>query len=110
MKISYYAHFDYADDGINVTFPDIPNALTCGFTKRHAKKMAGDVLSLVLHGLKLIDLPPATEPANRKCFGNHSFVKIQVRMKVKNGILIGKNVIELQSKNKNYTQKSCKLF
>lgn len=95
MKIAYYADFDYADDGINVTFPDVPNAFTCGSDKRHAKKMAKDVLSLVLHGSRLADLPPATKPTKRECLAGHSMVKIHVRMKVKNGVLIGKNVIEL---------------
>ena len=61
MKISYYAIFEYAKDGINVTFPDIPNAFTCGFGKRHAKKMSKDVLSLVLHGTNVSDLPVATK-------------------------------------------------
>lgn len=101
MKISYYANFDYADDGINVTFPDVPKAFTCGFTKRNAKKMARDVLSLVLHGSKLTDLPPATKPANKKRLDHRSVVRIYVRMKVKDGVLIGKNVIELHSKDNN---------
>ena len=101
MKLSYYADFEYANDGINVSFPDIPNAFTCGFNKRHAKKMARDVLSLVLHGTELINLPPATIPKKKTGFCKHSMVKIHVRMKVKNGVLIGKNVIELQLKNNN---------
>lgn len=40
----YYAHFDYADDGITVTFPDIPEAITCGRTDAEATAMAEDVL------------------------------------------------------------------
>lgn len=99
MKLSYYADFEYANDGINVAFPDIPNAFTCGFNKRHAKKMARYVLSLVLHGTELINLPPATIPQKKTGFCNHSMVKIHVRMKVKNGVLIGRKVIELPSKN-----------
>lgn len=40
----YYAHFDYADDGITVTFPDIPEAITCGHSDAEAMEMAEDVL------------------------------------------------------------------
>lgn len=40
----YYAHFDYADDGITVTFPDIPEAITCAGTEEKAMERAEDVL------------------------------------------------------------------
>lgn len=40
----YYARFDKADDGITVTFPDIPEAITCGQTDHEAMKMAEDAL------------------------------------------------------------------
>lgn len=40
----YYAHFDCADDGITVTFPDIPEAITCGHSEAEALAMAEDVL------------------------------------------------------------------
>lgn len=40
----YYANFNYADDGITVTFPDIPEAITCGQTTAEALEMAEDVL------------------------------------------------------------------
>lgn len=97
MKISYYAIFDYDQDGINVTFPDLPNAFTCGFTKRHAKKMAKEVLVLVLHKLYVSDLPTAKTKKTvfDICTGEQECVRISVRMKVKNGILLGKNVVEL---------------
>ena len=48
MKIQYLAHFDHADDGINVSFPDIPEAITYGFTMDEAIFNAQEVLSLVL--------------------------------------------------------------
>ena len=40
----YYANFNYADDDITVTFPDIPEAITCGQTTAEALEMAEDVL------------------------------------------------------------------
>ena len=105
MKISYYAIFEYAKDGINVTFPNIPNAFTCGFSRRHAKKMAKDVLSLVLHGTDVSDLPVSTNTmfgaAPSKKFSE--YVKISIRMKIKNRILIGKHIVEFQKGNTNKT-------
>ena len=43
MKISYNAILEFAEDGINITFPDIPNAFTCAYTKDEAINMAKDV-------------------------------------------------------------------
>ena len=40
----YFACFNHADDGITVTFPDIPEAITCGQTENAAMVMAEDVL------------------------------------------------------------------
>ena len=40
----YYAHFDHAADGITVTFPDIPEAITCAQTDAKAMVMAEDAL------------------------------------------------------------------
>lgn len=44
----YYAIFDYADDGITVTFPDIPEAITCGQSTAEAMEMAEDALLTVV--------------------------------------------------------------
>ena len=94
MIISYYAIFEYAEDGINVTFPDVPNAVTCGFSKRHAKKMAKEVLSLVLHGTQKTDLP-AKQKMARTVFSPHQSVEcIRIRMKVVDDVLVGKHVTE----------------
>lgn len=103
MKISYYAIFEYAKDGINVTFPDIPNAFTCGFSRRHAKKMAKDVLSLALHGTDVSNLPVSTNTmfgivSSKK---SSEYVKVSIRMKIKNRILIGKHIVEFQKGNTN---------
>jgi predicted RNase H-like HicB family nuclease len=103
MKISYYAIFEYEKDGINVTFPDIPNAFTCGFNRKHAKKMAKDVLSLVLHGTNVSNLPDSTDTVFGIASSKKSseYVKISIRMKTKNRILIGKHIVEFQKGNTN---------
>ena len=40
----YFAKFYHANDGITVTFPDIPEGITCGQTEKVAMEMAEDVL------------------------------------------------------------------
>ena len=40
MKITYNAVFQYAEDGVNVQFYDIYNALTCADTREEAILMA----------------------------------------------------------------------
>ena len=44
----YYANFDYAPDGITVTFRDIPEAITCGNDDADAMFMAEDALLVSL--------------------------------------------------------------
>ena len=41
----YPAIFDYADDGINVSFPDLPGCLTCADTTKGACAMAQEALT-----------------------------------------------------------------
>lgn len=40
----YPAVFDYAEDGISVSFPDLPGCFTCGKTDAEALRMAKDAL------------------------------------------------------------------
>ena len=44
----FVAVLDYAEDGINITFPDIPEAISCADTTKEAMKNAEEVLGLVL--------------------------------------------------------------
>lgn len=46
--ILYEALFEYADDGITVTFPDLPGCITCGVTEEEALVMAKDALSVYI--------------------------------------------------------------
>ena len=46
--IAYPAKFDRADDGITVTFPDIPEAITCGFSEPEAMEYAVDAIETML--------------------------------------------------------------
>ena len=46
--IAYPAKFARAKDGITVTFPGIPEAITCGYSDAEAEDYAVDVLEIVL--------------------------------------------------------------
>ncbi|WP_018754141.1 type II toxin-antitoxin system HicB family antitoxin [Paenibacillus sanguinis] len=61
MKLRYYAIFNFAEDGINVTFPDLPGCITCGYTTEEAIKMAKEALELYLDDVTEDDIPNATE-------------------------------------------------
>ncbi len=98
IKINYNAIFEYADDGINITFPDIEEAITCAFSKSQALEMSKEVLDLVLHGKTLLDLPKPTPKNQIKISGKTEVHNIKITMGIKDGVLFGFNVIEL-SKN-----------
>ncbi|WP_427180322.1 type II toxin-antitoxin system HicB family antitoxin [Paenibacillus sp. TC-CSREp1] len=54
----YYAIFNFAEDGINVSFPDLPGCLTYGHSIEEALIMAKDALELYLNGEPVEELPP----------------------------------------------------
>ena len=47
-EITYIARFDYCDDGICVTFPNLGHLSTCGDTKEEAIKAAIRILNTYL--------------------------------------------------------------
>jgi len=47
-KYSFVAILDYAEDGINITFPDITEAISCATTTQEAIKNAEEALGLCL--------------------------------------------------------------
>ena len=57
----YAAIFDYADDGISVEFPDLPECLTNGKTDVEALQSAKEALGLHLWEME-IDHDPIPEP------------------------------------------------
>ena len=48
MKVMYPALFEKEDSRYNVTFPDLPEAITCGDTLEQAIEMAKECLGLCL--------------------------------------------------------------
>ena len=48
----YPAIFDFDNDGITVTFPDLPGCITCGDCQEEAFRNAKEVLELNMYGLE----------------------------------------------------------
>lgn len=56
----YYAKFEYAVDGITVTFPDLPGCITCGYHTEEAIEMAEEALVLYLEDIPEENIPKST--------------------------------------------------
>lgn len=54
----YYAIFNFADDGTNVSFPDLPGCLTWGDSIEEALMMAKEALALFIDEVPVEKLPP----------------------------------------------------
>lgn len=54
----YIALLDYEDDGVHVTFPDLPGCVTAGKDEADAIKAARDVLALHLWGMEEDEVMP----------------------------------------------------
>ena len=68
----YIAIFDYAEDGINIYFPDLPGCLSCADTTKEALKNAQEVLGLYMTCLEDdgIEIPEPTPLEKIKCKEN----------------------------------------
>lgn len=51
-RYSFIAVFHYADDGISISFPDLPGCLPCASTEEEAFKNAQEALGLHLWGME----------------------------------------------------------
>ena len=84
MKESYefIAIFDYEDDGINIYFPDIEEAISCAKDTKEALKNAKEVLELTLYNREedKIKIPEPTPLEKIKCKENEKTVAISVWM------------------------------
>lgn len=68
MKIGYYAIFNYEEYDVNekeygiaITFPDIPECISCARAEKEGFFMAQDVLELVTVNIKVHELPKMSE-------------------------------------------------
>lgn len=101
MKDSYefVAVFNYAKDGISISFPDLPGCLSCADTTDEAIKNAEEVLGLVLYDMETEKekIPKATPLEKIKCTENERAVIISIWMP------LVRNEIEEQSIKKTLT-------
>lgn len=101
MKDSYeyVAIFNYAEDGISISFPDLPGCLSCADTTKEAIKNAEEVLGLVLYDMEEENkiIPEPTPLENVKCLENERAVLISVWMP------LVRNEVEEQSVKKTLT-------
>ncbi len=79
----YPAIFDYAEDGISVSFPDLPNCITCGDNDEEAFHMAKDVLEGYLYLAEKDNelIPEPSSFQNLRTKQNQRLVLIEVNMK-----------------------------
>ena len=75
MKVIYPALFEKEDSRYNVTFPDLPEAITCGDTLEQAIEMAKECLGLCLDVRKenKEEIPVMSDPSRINC-ANGTFV------------------------------------
>ena len=75
MKAMYPALFEKEDNCYNVTFPDLPEAITCGDTLEQAIEMAKECLGLCLDVRRANkeEMPIMSDPSTIKC-ANSFFV------------------------------------
>lgn len=74
--------FQYDKDGINISFPDIPAAISCAETTKEAIKNAEEVLGLVLYDMECDKktIPKSTPLEKIKTKENEKTVIIRIWM------------------------------
>lgn len=86
MKSTYTfpALFDYANDGISISFPDLPGCLSHSETTEEALKDAEEVLGLYLYNMEDENesIPEPTPLNNIQCEPNQKTVLIKVWMPI----------------------------
>lgn len=93
MKLSYYGVFEYAPDGINITFPDVP-ALSCAMDEEEGVVMAAEALTLCLYGMSPEDVPPPSRLENIALGDGCKAFPITVEMVERDGKLVSDGVVE----------------
>ena len=78
----YVAIFDYAEDGINIYFPDLPGCFSCADTTKEALKNAQEAMGLYLVTCEEedIEIPEPTPLEKIKCKENEKPILVSVWM------------------------------
>lgn len=84
MKESYefVAIFNYAKDGISISFPDLPGVFSSAKTTEEAIENANEVLGMVLYDMELDNkkIPEATPLEKIECTENEKTMLINIWM------------------------------
>ena len=86
MKKDHYIYpavFEYSNDGISISFPDLPGCFSCANSDQEAVKMANDALGLHLYSLEEDnddEIPEPTPINNIHLDSNQAVVLIEVYM------------------------------
>lgn len=99
MKLSYYAVFEYDNDDICISFPDLPPALTCADNETDGKKYAKEAMDLALDGMCTDEAPSPSSAAQITLNENQKLFLITTELEVKNGKFFGPDVIEFNDNN-----------
>lgn len=78
----YPAIFNYADDGISISFPDLPGCFSCADTTEEALKNAEEVLGLWMYGIEedKEEIPVPTPLEKVQCAPNEKVLLIKTWM------------------------------
>lgn len=93
ITLKYPALFEVNSDGISISFPDIPECLSCAFSKSQACKMAKEALALALHGVKIHELPTQSYPVKRFTSKTFYIRTIVIKIEFKDNYLFDKDVV-----------------
>ena len=94
IKLSYYAIFDYDENGIDVIFPDHPACFSCGLNVEEAKRMAIEALELELHGTLIENIPLSSNVFSIRLNQHQTIEKIDIELEIREGKLFCPSVIE----------------
>lgn len=94
ITLKYPALFEVNSDGISISFPDIPECLSCAFSKKQAYKMAKESLALALHSVKIQDLPARNYPVKRFTSKTFYIRTVVIKIEIKDNYLFDKDVVE----------------
>ena len=94
--IKYPALFEVNSDGISISFPDVPECLSCAYNKRQSFKMAKEALELALHGTIVCELPTQNYPVKKYSSKTFYIREITAKFDIEDKCLKAKNVKEVE--------------
>ncbi len=97
IVLKYPAVFEVNHDGISISFPDVPQCLSCAYDKRQSFRMAKEALELALHGEKIFDLPTKRYPVKKFKSKTIYIREITAKFYIIDKHLKAKNVIEVNN-------------